>query len=83
MAVGPFSPLLVESRSQQTSSFAAFSTSVAQHRAKREGRMSGMWLPISPLLLISQLATSEQGAAPLCWPPGRDCANYCLTGGPK
>lgn len=55
MAVGPFSPLLAEGRSQETSGFAAFFPRVAQHGAKREGKMSGMWLPISPLLMISLL----------------------------
>lgn len=37
------------------SGFAAFFPRVAQHGAKREGKMSGMWLPISPLLMISLL----------------------------
>lgn len=35
---------------------------------------------MSPLLLISQLATSEPGVAPLCRPAGWDSTNSCLAG---
>lgn len=38
--------------------------------------MSGMWLPVSPLLLISQLATSELPCAPAGW----DSTDSCLSG---
>lgn len=43
------SPLLVEGRSQQTEALLPF----ARHRAKTEGKRSGVWLPLAPRLLIS------------------------------